>query len=390
MHTNTTIINKIFILLFILMIITPLVIPKKTIGAQELEEELDLIRSEKERTQERLDEIKKKEADYFKQVKEVEENLISSLSELEELNLKLAKAKSSIDEITIEIMVNEEELIVTEQELQDMTGALNNRVIAIYKSGSKNYLDLLIGSRDFIDFFSKLKLMNILAGKDMEMLKEIKVRRQSTLSIKNNLIDLREKEKKQRSEIEKLISQAEVKKRNIEEIYGEKQSILSSTKASKESLMELERQLSAKEAEIIKVLESYRYGSAPAGKFQWPTNGRISSGFGYRGSSLSGTRRFHSGIDLYAPLGTAVIAADSGQVILAGYEGGYGYAVLIYHGGGFATFYAHLSGFAVSPGQMVERGQLIGHIGVTGWTTGPHLHFEVRINGIAQNPLNYL
>jgi len=374
----------------ILVIITPLVIPVKTIGAQDLEEELDLIRREKERTQERLDEIKEKEAEYFGQVKEVEENLVLSLSELEELNLKLANAKSSIDEITIEIITNEEELILTEQELQEMTDALNNRAIAIYKSYSKNYLDLLIGSKDFIEFFSKLKLMNILAGQDVERLKEIKAKRQSTLSIKNSLIDLREEDKKQRLEIEKLISQAEVEKRNIEEIYDQKQSLLSSTKASKESLLELDRQLSAKEAEIGRVLESYKYGSAPAGKFQWPTNGSISSGFGYRGSSLSGTRKSHSGIDLYAPLGTTIIAADGGQVILAGYEGGYGYAVLIYHGGGFATFYAHLSGFAVSPGQIVKRGQLIGYVGVTGWTTGPHLHFEVRINGVAQNPLNYL
>jgi murein DD-endopeptidase MepM/ murein hydrolase activator NlpD len=382
--------KKLFIILFILVITTTLFIPAKFALAQDLEDELDLIRKEKERTQERLDEIKEEEAEYFKQVKEVEENLILSLSELDKLNLKLANTKSSIDDITIEIMTNEEELLIVEQELKEITGSLNSRIITIYKRGSKNYLDLLMGSRDFTEFFSKLKIMNLLAEKDLEIFKEIKSRRQSALSIKNNLIDLREKEKEQKSEIETLISQAEVEKINIEEIYNQKQSLLSSTKASKGSLMELERQLSAKEVEIGRVLESYRYGTAPVGRFQWPTNGKISSGFGYRGSSLSGTKKFHSGIDLYAPLGTSVIAADGGQVILAAYEGGYGYSVLIYHGGGYATFYAHLSGFAVSPGQIVERGQLIGYVGVTGWTTGPHLHFEVRINGAAQNPLNFL
>jgi murein DD-endopeptidase MepM/ murein hydrolase activator NlpD len=382
--------KKLFIMLFILVITTTLFIPAKVVVAQDLEDELDLIRKEKERAQERLDEIKEEEAEYFKQVKEVEENLILSLSELEKLNLKLAKTKSSIDDITIKIITNEDELLMVEQKLKEITDSLNNRIITIYKRGSKNYLDLLMGSRDFTEFFSKLKLMNLLAEKDLEILKEIKSRRQSAISIKNNLIDLREEEKEQKSEIETLISQAEVEKRNMEDIYSQKQSLLSSTKASKESLMELERQLSAKEVEIGRALESYRYGTAPAGKFQWPTNGKISSGFGYRGSSLSGTKKFHSGIDLYAPLGTSVIAADGGQVILAAYEGGYGYSVLIYHGGGYATFYAHLSGFAVSPGQIVERGQLIGYVGVTGWTTGPHLHFEVRINGVAQNPLNFL
>ena len=384
------IIRKLFIMLFILVIIITLFIPTKAAVAQDLEDELDLIREEKERAQEKLDEIKKEEAEYFKQVKEVEENLIVSLSELDKLNLKLAKTKNSIDEITVEIMTNEEELLIVEQELKEITSSLNSRIITIYKSGDKNYLDLLIGSRDFTEFFSKLKLMNLLAEKDLEILEEIKSRRGSVLAIKNNLIDFRKEEREQESEIETLVSETEVEKRNIEEIYGQKQSLLSSTKASKESLMELERQLSAKEVEIGRVLESYRYGAAPAGKFQWPTNGSISSGFGYRGSSLSGTKKFHSGIDLYAPIGTSVIAADGGQVILAAYEGGYGYSVLIYHGGGYATFYAHLSGFTVSPGQIVERGQLIGYVGVTGWTTGPHLHFEVRINGAAQNPLNYL
>ena len=382
--------KKLFIMLFILVITTTLFIPAKVVAAQDLEDELDLIRKEKERTQERLDEIKEEEAEYFKQVKEVEENLILSLSELDKLNLKLAKTKSSIDDITIEIITNEDELLIVEQELEEITSSLNSRIITIYKRGSKNYLDLLMGSRDFTEFFSKLKIMNLLAEKDLEILEEIKSRRGSALAIKNNLIDLGQEEKEQKSEIETLVSQAEVEKRDIEEIYGQKQSLLSSTKASKESLMELERQLSAKEVEIGRVLESYRYGAAPAGRFQWPTNGKISSGFGYRGSSLSGTKKFHSGIDLYAPIGTSVIAADGGQVILAAYEGGYGYSVLIYHGGGYATFYAHLSGFAVPSGQVVERGQLIGYVGVTGWTTGPHLHFEVRINGAAQNPLNYL
>ncbi len=91
-----------------------------------------------------------------------------------------------------------------------------------------------------------------------------------------------------------------------------------------------------------------------------------------------------------APYGALVKAADGGQVIQAEYCGGYGYSIMLYHGGGFATWYAHLSGFNVSVGQFVERGQVIGFVGSTGWSTGPHLHFEVRINGNAQNPVAYL
>ena len=152
----------------------------------------------------------------------------------------------------------------------------------------------------------------------------------------------------------------------------------------------MENQLTAKETEISNILTGYDYGVAPSGKMLWPTNGRLSSGFGYRTSSTTGRQRMHNGIDIFAPVGTPVIAADSGQVIKAEYEGGYGYAVLVYHGGGVATFYAHLSGFNVTPGQHVQKGQIIGYVGTTGYTTGPHLHFEVRVKGNARNPNEYL
>ena len=114
------------------------------------------------------------------------------------------------------------------------------------------------------------------------------------------------------------------------------------------------------------------------------------SGFGYRIHPILGINRFHSGIDIGASYGTPVVAAAGGEVIQAGYFGGYGYSVMLYHGGGYATWYAHLSSINVSMGQLVERGGLVGRIGSTGWSTGPHLHFEIRINGAAQDPMGYL
>jgi murein DD-endopeptidase MepM/ murein hydrolase activator NlpD len=155
-------------------------------------------------------------------------------------------------------------------------------------------------------------------------------------------------------------------------------------------LIAMENQLAAKEIEVTNILKNYKEGDAPTGKFLWPTNGKISSRFGPRTSRTTGNSRMHNGLDLYAPLGTPVIAADSGQVIKAEYDGGYGYSILLYHGGGVATFYAHLSGFNVGPGQYVEKGQVIGYVGSTGYSTGNHLHFEVRIDGQPRNPSDYL
>jgi murein DD-endopeptidase MepM/ murein hydrolase activator NlpD len=128
---------------------------------------------------------------------------------------------------------------------------------------------------------------------------------------------------------------------------------------------------------------------APSGRVSgagliWPLSGPITSPFGPRWGG------FHPGIDIGVPIGTPIHAAKAGTVIFAGWMGGYGNVVIIDHGGGFSTLYAHQSRLTSSVGEQVNQGQIIGYSGNTGYTTGPHLHFETRVNGIAQNPLNYL
>lgn len=122
----------------------------------------------------------------------------------------------------------------------------------------------------------------------------------------------------------------------------------------------------------------------------WPTRGRVTSGFGMRRDPFGRGSKFHNGIDIAGAYGTPVYATASGQVINASYRGGFGNLVIIRHGYGFETYYAHLSGFAVSTGQWVKRGQVIGYMGRSGTATGPHLHYEVHVNGVAVNPYRYL
>lgn len=321
---------------------------------------------------------------------EVEGQLLSALSELDALNQKLADAKSEVDKATIELVLKEEELKRIEDELQGKVKILNDRVTAIYKNGGGNIMEILLKAEDFLDFISKLKLMNLFAEQDTENIQSIKEKRDATIGIKKSIIDLREEQKEYKVSVEKLVAQAEEKANEINGIYDEKQKLLKNATASKRALMQMEKQLEIQEAEVTRILESYKYGSAPSGKFAWPVAGRLISGFGMRYHPILGYNRFHSGIDLAAGYGTPVKAADGGQVVQAGYFGGYGYSVMLYHGGGFATWYAHLSSINVAMGQMVQRGQVIGLVGSTGLATGPHLHFEVRINGAPQNPLGYL
>jgi len=384
--------NIIAILVAIILLTSSIIIffPPSSLHAQTLEEELKQIQEERKETQEKIQEVKKQEQEYIQQVEIVEEQLLGALSQLDELNMRLAEAKSPIDKTTIELVLKEQELKDIEKDLDSKVQVLNERVASIYKNRNINILEILLKAENFIEFISRLKLMNMIAEQDTEIVTAIKDKKQATLSVKKSIIDLREKQKDHKQQVESLVIQAEAKKAEIEGIYNEKNTLLSQTRANKNALIQMERQLEVKESEVKRILESYRYGSAPGGKLAWPVAGRLTSGFGYRIHPIFGTRRFHSGIDIAAPYGTLVKAADGGQVVQAGYFGGYGYSIMIYHGGGYATWYAHLSGFNVSMGQMVERGQVIGFVGSTGWSTGPHLHFEVRINGNPQNPLGFL
>lgn len=362
----------------------------KFIYAQSLEEKLEQIQKDLETTQQKRKEVEKQVQEYKNQVDEVENQLLGALSELDDLYKKKDEAKSEVDKATIELVLKEEELKRIEDELKEKIRILNDRVAAIYKNGNSNILEILLKAEDFLDFISKLKLMNLFAEQDTQNILEVKEKKTATIGIKKSIIDLREKLKEHEDRVKQLVVQAEQKTREIGDIYNENKNLLSQTTAKKNALIKMEKLLEIQEAEVKRILESYKYGTAPSGKFIWPVAARITSYYGYRIHPLFGVNRFHSGIDLAAPYGTLVKAADGGQVVQAGYFGGYGNSVMIYHGGGFATWYAHLSSINVSMGQFVQRGQVIGLVGSSGWTTGPHLHFEVRINGAPQDPLAYL
>jgi len=362
----------------------------KEFWAQSLEEELARIQEEREETQKRIDESIKTESYYRGEVSEVEDQLLGALSELDDLNGKLANAKSEMDKTTIELVLSEEELTHIENELSEKIDTLNDRIANIYKNGGSNILEVLLKAGNFIEFVSRMKLMSLFAQQDTENVLEIKDKRDATIGIKKSIINIREAQQDHKEEVEKLVAYSETKTTEIEELYGEKKGLLNQARADKNALVAMEKELEIQEAEVTRILERYKYGTAPSGKFMWPVLGGIKSGFGNRLHPIFGVWRFHSGVDMSAPHSALVKAGDGGQVIQAGYSGGYGYSITLYHGGGFASRYAHLSSIRCVAGQFVERGQVIGLVGSTGWATGPHLHFEIRINGIAQNPLNYL
>ena len=385
-RSNLIVAISIFLCAFILFT----AMPTASVAAASLEDQLEQIKKEKESTKKKIEDAKKKEQEFLGQVNKVEGQLLSSLEQLNDLNTSLTEVKSHIDKTTIDLAIKENELLEINTVLDDKSEVLNNRVAAIYKNGNTNILDVIFKAQSFTELLSKLKLMNLLADQDTVIIEEIKDKKNATLSVQQSIMELQKKQNEQKTSLEKLITQAEQKKTEISGILDEKKTLLSDAKSDKNALIAMEAQLTAKENEVQRILESLRHGSAPSGRLQWPVAGKLTSGFGNRSHPIFGGTRFHSGVDLAAPNGTPIVAADGGEVLQASYSGGYGNSILIYHGGGFATFYAHMSGFAVGQGQMVKRGQVIGYVGTTGWTTGPHLHFEVRVNGAPRNPLSYL
>ena len=386
-------INK-FVAIFVSLVIVltglTLLSCPKNIFSQTIEDELEEVKQQREETQKKIEEAKATEQRYIGEISEVESQLLAALAELNDLRDQQADAQEKVEKTTAELVVKEEELKAIEKELEENIKVLNNRVSYIYKNGANHILELLLDVKDFVQFTSNLKLVNLFAEQGNDNVHQVKDKKNAVMTIKKVMMELRDKQKDHEEEISSLVVQSEEKASQIEGLYGQKKVLLSQTRANKEQLIQMEAELAEKEDELIKILESYKYGIPPSGKLFWPTKGVLVSGFGYRIHPIFRVNRFHSGVDIGASYGTPVVAAAGGEVIQSGYFGGYGYSVMLYHGGGYATWYAHLSSINVSMGQLVERGGLVGRVGSTGWSTGPHLHFEIRINGAAQNPMGYL
>ena len=383
-------IAKILIMVLVLSFILAVPTAKNNIYGQSLEEQLQSIKDQKAENQKKIDEANKKEQEYLKQVNDVETQELSSLSELKGLNDKMAQAKNDVDKTSMDLAAKEQELSQISAELNTKTQILNRRVALIYENSGSSFFEILFKAKDFIDFISKLKMLGSIAKQDAQIIQDVKDKKNADLTVKNAMLDLITQQKKSKDDISKLLAQSEQKQADIEKIYNQKNDLLSGAQADKNALLAMQNQLTAEESETARILESYKYGSAPGDKFMWPVSGPIGSPFGMRVDPVLHAYRMHTGIDIPAPRGTPVKAADGGQVIQTSYDSGYGNHILVYHGGGMATWYAHLQGFNCSVGQMVTRGQVIGFVGSTGLATGPHLHFEVRINGEPQNPLQYL
>lgn len=343
-------------------------------------QELDKVNKQIQQNRQKLQENKKQQQNVLAELDKIDRDMKQTSQELEQL-------ANEIDSLQASIAETEKELQKAEEDLQKRTEILYERLRNIYTEGDVSFLEVLLKSESVTDFLTRFDLMQRIAEQDMNLTKELAAERDAIKKTKQELEARRNRlASLQQSTREKqtyLAARSEDRKQVLKQLESQRETYeraLNELEATSRQLTQIIQQLQAKSP-------SPRKGT---GRFIWPVSGPITSGYGMRYHPILQEYRMHTGIDIGVGYGTKVAAADSGTVIYTGWLGGYGQVVVIDHGGGISTLYAHLSSIAVSTGSAVQQGQTVGRVGSTGWSTGPHLHFEVRVNGNPQNPLSYL
>ncbi len=351
-------------------------------GTSVFAESVGSIENKIDKKQDQIDKNNLKRQDLKNKISSLEESIKSTQQDLADIRKEI----TSINKKTVKINNKIEKLkkkIDTQQE------TLDSRLRSMYKNGNMGIIQVLLGSVNIQDFMSNFKLINELHKSDVQILEELEANRNVVAQQKAELDALAQKVKSHEA------SQVE-KQKQLEKDKTEVASAKAKIEAENAKLHEDIDALEAESSRISSELANYDDSDVEykgSGQFAWPFPGysSISSGYGYRTHPISGDRKFHSGVDLAGPYGKAIVAAEDGKVITAGWNsGGYGNYVIISHGGGITTLYGHNSSLTVSAGQKVKRGQTIARCGSTGRSTGNHLHFEVRKNGSTRNPMNYI
>ncbi|MBV8689956.1 MAG: peptidoglycan DD-metalloendopeptidase family protein [Candidatus Eremiobacteraeota bacterium] len=337
--------------------------------------------------------------------------------QLSQTNNAIGAVNTRLDQLDGQVHVNERrlawnqvQLAAAQATLRRHNDAYRKRLVQIYEHSDVGYLSVLLGATTFAEFVERLHDLQLLVKADQQAIAERKAAEAAVRRVQNELEgtqlqleSLSQQQQQARSQLqglaserEQLVAVAADQRRQVAAEVAQLEELSAAEEANLESLI-AQRQAEL-EAERAAAERARRAGqpappgpaTAGSGYFQWPVHGPITSPFGWRIHPIAGVRSFHEGIDIGASSGTPIAAAESGRVIYAGWYGGYGNYISIDHGGGVSTGYGHCSAIYVSVGQDVSRGQAIGAVGSTGYSTGPHLHFEVRINGKPVDPLSRL
>ena len=357
---------------------------------------------------------KKSSSDYVSNLRDQQANLQSQLeasnaqieiiqSDVSELVTEIAELNDEIvsQQLEVELLQNqkkdlqskieetENNLNVAIEDYNKQKSQLEARLVASYKAGDTTYLDMLLQSSSLSEFISNYYMISKIVASDQEMLVKIENQKQELEMSKLEL----KKQKKQLNETAEESENKAVALENMIVIKNNYISQLSSQEAEyANDIIEMQTEIKKVEAEILTAATLNIGYDYVGGEMAWPVPGhtRITSNYGMRTHPITGVYKLHTGVDISAAIGDLFIAANDGVVAKAEYNTAYGNMVLINHGGGVSTLYAHGSEILVQVGQEVKRGDEVLKVGSTGYSTGPHAHFEVRVNGQCVNPMPYI
>jgi murein DD-endopeptidase MepM/ murein hydrolase activator NlpD len=335
------------------------------------------------------------------QITGIEADLQKLGAEIGTASQRRARLDSQIALLRSEIGAKEALIAQLKFDYDRRSEALAARVDASYRTGDWAYIEMLLGSENLSDLIQRTEYVTLLIQDDEAAAAQLEADRialeNANADMARTLETIQAKQTEVRAEVQglrTLQSASDIKRAAQQAVQNQKSAMLAMTKKNIARLRAMalaEEQESARIARLLKSSSSHGTG-AYAGTFAWPTPGhtRVTSPFGYRIHPILHVRKLHTGIDISAPWGAQIVAAGSGTVIFAGGNGGYGNFTMIDHGNGLVSCYAHQSRIAVNQGQHVSAGTTIGYVGSTGLSTGPHLHFEVRVNGTPRDPMSYL
>ncbi|MGE5406021.1 MAG: murein hydrolase activator EnvC family protein [Candidatus Saccharibacteria bacterium] len=354
------------------------------VGASELEDkqkQLKAIEAKIAAQRALISRTKKQEKGVLKELRRLEKEVDKTQSEIKSLTNKENQVQTHIELTT-------KDITKSETNLAKRTRILKSRLVRVYQAGDVSYLEVLLSSTSFTDLLTRWDYLNEIFRQDRNLINTITTERNTLKKKKEDLQTTKQN-------LQNIKSQKKEKQQELEQKSEEKQETLESIEKQRRLYEKALRELEEDSQQIEKIIQRLQSSSGKAlgtGHMGWPCPGRysITSDYGMRFHPILHQYRMHTGVDIGAPYGAKIVAADSGTVIYRGYMGGYGNVIIIDHGKGTSTLYAHQSSFSVGNGANVVKGQQIGRVGSTGWSTGPHLHFEVRRNGTPVNPHGYI
>ena len=326
---------------------------------------------------------------------QLEKAVAALASQVRAQNAKVASARQAVAVAEAEVKALETKIAATETEATDLQSAVVDRAVAAYVRPQQAALSGLSGATSLEDASRRMAMQRQVANSDRDVLDELRATKEDLAVERQRADAAREVAAKRRAAADQTLAASKTnlaeKARMEAALDARIKSVTGEVDALSREEASVQALINGEEAAAKRLARASRSGgdAADSGRvsgsgMRWPASGPVTSGFGYRWG------RLHAGIDIGAGTGAPIRAAKDGVVIFSGSQGGYGNVVIIDHGGGLTTLYAHMSRRAASDGADVNGGELIGYVGSTGQSTGPHLHFETRVNGSPQNPMRYL